>query len=68
MYKIQFDFDTTSSKVIYFKDNKPIKIIDNQLEFYNIERWVDKKGITIESSIIDKLLLLAKKSIDIFPF
>ena len=65
IYKIHFDFDTTTSKIIYFKDNKPIKIIDDQSEFYNIEQWVNKKGIVIESPIMDKLLLLAKESIDV---
>jgi len=65
IYKIQFDFDSTTSKIFYFKNNKPIKIIDGQSEFYNSKKWVDKKGVIIKSEILDKLLILAKEGSDI---
>ena len=61
IYKIHLDFDTTTSKTIYFKDNKPVKIIDDKAEFYSLEKWVDSKGDVVEPLIIDKLLLLAEQ-------
>ncbi len=61
IYKIHLDFDTTTSKTIYFKDNKPVKIIDDKAAFYSLENWVDSKGDVVEPLIIDKLLLIAEQ-------
>jgi hypothetical protein len=64
IYKIHLDFDTSTSKTIYFKDNKPIKIIDNKSEFYNLKKWFDKNGSGVEPSLIAKLLLLAEQCLN----
>ena len=64
IYKIHLDFDTTTSKTIYFKDNRPIKIIDDKAELYNLEKWFDKNGRVVGPSVIDNLLLLAEQCLN----